>query len=98
LGGLAAGVPLVITELMYLIVGFQPSTESFTSASGFIQNGCSYSAAYCWQGAGKPLRRPVGGALGSVALLVAFVGTMLVAGAYWDTTVTVPVLAREALE
>jgi hypothetical protein len=30
--------------------------------------------------------------------LVAFVGTMLVAGAYWDTTVTVPVLAREALE
>ena len=36
--GLATGVPLVIAELMYLIVGFQPSAESFTSASGFIQN------------------------------------------------------------
>jgi hypothetical protein len=33
-----------------------------------------------------------------VAFLVAFVGTMLVAGAYWDTTVTVPVLAREVPE
>ncbi len=39
-----------------------------------------------------------GGVLGSVAFLVAFVGTMLVAGAYWDTTVTVPVLAREVPE
>jgi hypothetical protein len=36
--GLATGVPLVIAELMYLIVGFQPSAGSFTSASGFIQN------------------------------------------------------------
>ncbi len=36
--GLATGVPLVIAELMYLIVGFQLSAESFTSASGFIQN------------------------------------------------------------
>jgi hypothetical protein len=50
LGGLAAvvaGMLLVIAELMYLIVGFQPSAESFTSASGFVQNGYSYSAAYC---------------------------------------------------
>ena len=41
MGGLAAvvaGVLLVIAELMYLIVGFQPSAGSFTSASGFIQN------------------------------------------------------------
>jgi hypothetical protein len=37
LGGSAAEV-LVIAELMYLTVGFQPSAESFTSASGFIQN------------------------------------------------------------
>lgn len=34
---LAAGV-LLSAELMYLIVGFQPSAESFTSASGFIKN------------------------------------------------------------
>jgi hypothetical protein len=50
LGGLAAvvaGVLLVIAELMYLIVGFQLSAESFTSTSGFVQNGYSYSAAYC---------------------------------------------------
>src|SRR5215218_10965502 len=33
-----------------------------------------------------------------MAFLVAFVGTILVAGAYWDTTVTVPVLAREVPE
>ena len=33
-----------------------------------------------------------------MAVLVAFVGTVLVAGAYWDTTVTVPVLAREVPE
>jgi hypothetical protein len=33
-----------------------------------------------------------------VAFLVAFVGTMLVAGAYWDTAFTVPVLAREVPE
>lgn len=35
---MVAGVLLVIAEFMYLIVGFQPSAESFTSASGFIQN------------------------------------------------------------
>lgn len=39
-----------------------------------------------------------GGALGSVAFLVAFVDTVLVAGAYWDTTFAVPVLAREVPE
>ena len=47
LAAVVAGVLLVIAELMYLIVGFQPSAESFTSASGFVQNGYSYSAAYC---------------------------------------------------
>ena len=30
--------------------------------------------------------------------MVAFVGTMLVAGAYWDTVLTIPVLAREVPE
>ena len=99
LAAVAAGVLLVIAELMYLIVGFEPSAESFTSASGFIQNALFLLGGVLSAGglislyAGRS-----GGALGSVAFLVAFVGTVLVAGAYWDMTFTVPALAREVPE
>lgn len=62
--------------------GFQPSAESFTSASGSIQNalfllsGVLLARGWLASTAGQS-----GGALGSVAFLVSFVGTMLVAGA-----------------
>lgn len=102
LGGLAAvvsGVLLIFAELMYLIVGFEQSAESFTGASAFVQNALFLLAGVLLAGglvsfyAGQS-----GGALGSVAFLVAFVGTVLVAGSFWDTTFTVPALARQAPE
>ena len=81
MGGSAAGV-LIIAELKYLIGGFQPSAESFTSASGFIQNALFLLSGVLLAGGLVSLySRPVGGAPGSVAFLVSFVGTMLVAGA-----------------
>jgi len=99
LAAVVAGVLLVIAELMYLIVGFEGSAESFTNASGFIQNvlfllgGVLLAGGLVSLYAGRS-----GGALGSVAFLVAFVGTVLVAGVSWGTTFIVPALAREVPE
>lgn len=98
LGGLAAvvsGALWIIAELMYLIVGFEPSAESFTSPPGFVQGVLFLLAAVLLAGGLVSLYAgQSGGALGSVAFLVAFVGTVLVAGQSWDQAFTVPALAR----
>lgn len=102
LGGLAAvvaGALLIIAELMYLIVGFESSAENFASASGFVQSALFLLGGVLLAGGLVSLYAgQSGGTLGSVAFLVAFVGTVLVVGSYWDAAFTVTALASQAPE
>lgn len=94
-----SGVLLVLGELMYFVAGFEQSAEAFSSAPAFVQNLLFLVGGVLLVGglvslyAGRQ-----GGALGAVAFVVAFAGTVLVAGTFWDNTFTLTSIAELAPE
>lgn len=102
LGGLAAvvgGVLFVLAELLYLVVGMSPSAENFSSGSAIVQGVLFLLGGVLLLGGLLGLytaRSENLGTLGLVGFLVAFVGTALTVGNFWDSAFTVPALAEEA--
>ena len=106
LGGLAAilsGASLIVAELLYLVVGVGTTiTAEMVSSPLYIFQSLLFLlggvlligglvAFYASQSENL-------GNLGLAGFLVAFVGTALVVGPYWDTTFAVPAIARAAPE
>lgn len=104
LGGLSAvlaGALLVISELLYLVVGLEATLSAETAASGsyIFQSVLFLLAAVLLLGGLVGLYASQSenlGTLGLAGFLVAFVGTALTVGAFWDSTFVPPALAQEA--
>jgi hypothetical protein len=101
LAAIAAGVSLVIAELLSLLFfGYDFSNTATTDTYTF------YSLWIMIAGLLLPLglvglyarQLEVSGLLGLVGFLVAFIGTMLVAGFFWTSAFIAPLLAVEAPE
>jgi hypothetical protein len=101
LAAIAGGVSLAIAELVSLsFFGYDFSRTATTSTYAL------YSLLIMITGVLLPLglvglyarQSEVSGALGLVGFVVAFVGTMLVAGFFWTSAFVAPVLAVEAPE
>lgn len=98
-----AGVLLVLTELLYLVVGLEETISVEAASSGFfLFQGLVFLLAGILLLGGLvgfyASRSEDMGTLGLVGFLVAFIGSALTVGAYWDGTFVPPVLAQEAPE
>ncbi|CAN5452341.1 MAG: hypothetical protein ACR2N0_08265 [Rubrobacteraceae bacterium] len=108
LGGAAAmgsGVLLVAGELMYFVVGLGESMEgsaaTLSSPSSIFQSALFLLAGVLLVGAVISVysrHAASAGILGTAGFLMAFVGTILVAGTFWDGTFITPALAADAPE
>ena len=106
LGGFAAvgaGVLFVIAELLYLVVGLEGTISVETASSGaFLFQGLLFLLAGILLLGGLvgiyASRSEEMGTLGLVGFLIAFVGSALAVGAFWDVTFVPPALARDAPE
>lgn len=94
-----AGALLVVGELMYLVTGLEQSAAAYSSAPAFVQNVLFLMAGVLLVGGLISLYvGRLSSTLGIVAFVVAFVGTVLVAGSLWDSAFTVTALAGTAPE
>lgn len=103
LGGMAAvlsGALLIVSELLYLVVGIgQPSAEAASSGSFVVQGLLFLGAGVLLLGGLIGLyasHLEDMGTLGLAGFLVALVGTALTVGALWDSAFVLPALAQEA--
>jgi hypothetical protein len=102
LGGLAAvvcGASWTIAERLYLVVGMGFDVERLATPTAIFQGLLFLLGALALVGALVALYADRAGSLGSLGtagFLVAFVGTVLVAGANWDGAFTTPSLAQRA--
>ncbi len=100
LAAVGAGVLLVISELLYLVVGLGTTLSAETAASGsylfqqllFLLAGILLLGGLVGFYASQSENL---GTLGLVGFLIAFLGTTLTMGAFWDSTFTPPALAEE---
>ena len=89
----------VIGELLYLGVGMSPSAEDWASGLSIFQGMLFLLGAVLLAGGLVGLyadRKDDLGVLGAAGFIIAFVGTVLTAGNYWDSAFAVPALAKEA--
>lgn len=98
-----AGVLFVLAELLYLVVGLEETISVESASSGsFLFQGLVFLLAGILLLGGLvgfyASRSEDMGTLGLVGFLVAFIGSALAVGAYWDGTFVPPALAQEAPE
>ncbi len=108
LGGMAAvgsGALLVAGELMYFVVGVGESIEgsaaTLSSSSAIFQSALFLLAGVLLVGAVISLysrHAASAGTPGLAGFLIAFVGTILVSGVFWDGVFVLPALAEDAPE
>ncbi len=99
ISAIISGILLIVSELLYLIVGLEFSADTATSNSFIAQSMLFLIAGVLLLGGLLGLyagQTEILGLVGAAGFLVAFVGTALAAGSSWDTAFIVPAVAEEA--
>jgi hypothetical protein len=98
---MAAGGLIVVSQIANLVIGLALGPDSIATVVHTLKNGLALFAMYALLLALTSLyavQASVAGRLGLVGYLIAFLGTLLVAGDWWFESFVVPMLATAAPE